>query len=121
MIKFNLKCEHGHGFESWFGSNVDFEKLQSRDLISCVICGSCEVSKAVMAPRLQAEARKPELSKNPPIDDVGAKFPEEARKIHYGESPQRAIIGQAKLEEARELLEEGVPVLPIGIKPKQVN
>jgi hypothetical protein len=121
MIKFNLKCEHGHGFDSWFGSNTDYEKLQTRGLISCVICGSCEVSKAVMAPRVAAEAQAPNLREKPLVDDVGAKFPDEARKIHYGEAPNRPIMGQAKIEEAQALLEEGVPVLPMGIKPKQVN
>jgi len=121
MIKFNLKCEHGHGFDSWFSSNEDYDKLSARGLISCVICGSCDVSKAIMAPRVQAEASAPDLREKPPLDDVGKNFPEEARKIHYGEVPERPIIGQAKIEEAKALLEEGVPVLPMGIKPKQVN
>ena len=121
MIKFNLKCEDGHLFESWFGSNEDYEKLHNRSMISCLICGSCVVSKAIMAPRVQADVSKPDLRETPPIDDVGSKFPEEARKIHYGDAPQRAIFGQAKIEEARELLEEGVPVVPIAPKPKQVN
>ena len=121
MIKFNLKCKDGHGFDSWFGSNDDYEKLHSRGLVSCVICGSCEVSKAVMAPRVMAESAAPDLREKPPLDDVGNKFPEEARKMHYGESPERPIIGQAKIEEARVLLEEGVPVIPMGVKPKQVN
>ena len=121
MIKFNLKCTHGHGFDSWFGSNSDYEKLQARGLVSCVVCGSCDVSKAIMTPRVQPKSTSAGLREKPPLDDVGAKFPEEARKIHYGEAPERPIIGQAKLEEARALLEEGVPVLPLGFKPKQVN
>jgi len=121
MIKFNLKCEQGHGFDSWFGSNNDYEKLRGRGLISCVICGSSEVAKAIMAPRVQAETHAPDLREKPPLDDVGRNFPEEARKIHYGEAPERPIIGQAKIEEARELLEEGVPVLPMGLKSKLVN
>lgn len=74
-----------------------------------------------MTPRVQAESAAPEPSEIPPLHDVGSRFPEEARKIHYGESPKRAIIGQAKVEEARELLEEGVPVMPMPPKPKQVN
>ncbi|NOR61301.1 MAG: DUF1178 family protein [Rhodobacteraceae bacterium] len=121
MIKFNLKCEQGHGFDSWFGSNEDYEKLHGRGLVSCVICGSCKVSKAVMAPRVKAESTAPDLREKPLLDDVGSNFAEEARKIHYGETPERPIMGQAKIEEARALLEEGVPVLPMGIKPKQVN
>ena len=121
MIKFNLKCEQGHGFDSWFGSNDDFEKLRGRGLITCVICGSCEVSKAIMAPRVVPDSATPELRKKPLVDDVGSNFPEEARRIFYGEAPKRSIIGQAKIEEAKELIDEGVPVLPIDWKPKQVN
>ncbi len=121
MIKFNLKCEHGHGFDSWFGSNADYEKLQQRGLISCVICGSCVVSKAIMAPRVAQNHTAPDLREKPPVEDVGTKFPEEARKMHNGDAPKRAIMGEAKIEEARALLEEGVPVVPVGIKPKLVN
>lgn len=121
MIKFNLKCEYGHRFDSWFGSNSDFEKLHARGLVSCVVCGSCHVTKAIMAPQVQAESAPPDLQKKPPIVDVGEKFPEEARKMYYGEAPERAIMGQAKPEEAKALLDEGVPVLPLGFKPKQVN
>jgi hypothetical protein len=121
MIKFNLKCEHGHEFESWFGSDADYRKLRGRKLVSCVICGSCEVSKAIMAPRVSKDAPAPNLREKPPMDDVGTEFPEEARKIFYGKAPQRPIMGQANPQEARELLEEGVPVVPIMPKPKQVN
>jgi len=121
MIKFNLKCAQGHGFDSWFGSNEDYEKLRQRGLISCVICGGSAVSKAVMAPRVAQETKAPDLREKPKVDDVGAKFPEEARRIHYGEAPNRPIIGQARLEEAKDLIDEGVPVLPIGWKPDQVN
>ncbi len=121
MIKFNLKCERGHEFDSWFGSNEDYEKLRRRGLISCVVCGSCEITKAIMAPRVAGEIEAPDLREKPLVDDVGTKFPEEARKMHYGEAPVRPIMGEAKIEEARALLEEGVPVLPMGIKPKQVN
>ena len=121
MIKFNLKCAQGHGFDSWFGSNDDYEKLSGRNMISCVICGSCDVTKAIMAPRVAQEATAPDLRKKPLVDDVGTGFPDEARRIHYGEAPKRPIIGQAKLEEAKELIDEGVPVMPIGVKPEQVN
>ncbi len=121
MIKFNLKCRHGHGFESWFGSNEDFEKLQARGLISCMVCGETDISKAIMAPQVVSEAVGKGEDPSPAVDDVGEKFPDEARKIFYGEAPERPIIGQAKLEEARELVDEGVPVVPVGWKPKQVN
>ena len=121
MIKFNLKCKQAHRFESWFGSNDDYEKLRAKNLISCIVCGSFEVEKAIMAPRISAESPKPRLSDKPLVDDVGAAFPEEARKMHHGETPERPIMGQARPEEARALLEEGVPVLPLAIKPGKVN
>jgi hypothetical protein len=121
MIKFNLKCKNEHRFESWFGSNEDYEKLRAKKLISCMICGSFAVEKAIMAPRLSADTPKPALSDKPPVDDVGTAFPEEARKMHYGDAPKRAIMGEAKLEEAKALLDEGVPVVPMGLKPKLVN
>jgi len=121
MIKFNLKCDQDHRFESWFGSNDDYEKLRAKKMISCMICGSSVVEKAIMAPRLSADTPAPALSNKPPVDDVGTAFPEEARKMHYGEAPKRPIMGEAKLEEAKALLEEGVPVLPMGLKPKRVN
>jgi hypothetical protein len=121
MIKFNLKCENAHCFESWFGSNDDYEKLRAKNLIYCMVCGTSAVKKAIMAPRLASDTAEPALSDKPPVDDVGTAFPEEARKMHYGDTPARPIMGQAKLEEAKALLEEGVPVLPMGIKPKQVN
>jgi len=121
MIKFNLKCEHGHEFDSWFGSNADYDKLHRRGLVSCVVCGSSAVNKAVMAPRVAQDALSVDLREKPLVDNVGKEFPDEARKIHYGEAPERPIIGEAKLEEARELIEEGVPVVPVGWKPKQAN
>ncbi len=121
MIKFNLKCDHGHGFDSWFGSNADYAKLRARGLVICIICGSIKVEKAVMAPKVSTAPAANELSEAPKIDDVGSDFPAEARRIHSGEAEKRPIIGQAKLEEARALIDEGVPVLPMGWKPKQVN
>ncbi len=121
MIKFNLKCSGGHGFESWFGSNSDYEKLRAKGLISCMVCGSSEVEKAIMAPQVRAEPAAKPLREKPKIDDVGRDFPDEARRIHAGEAPKRAIIGQAKVEEAQALIDEGVPVLPVDWKPKQVN
>ncbi len=121
MIKFNLKCSNGHGFESWFGSNADFEKLRDKRLVSCVACGSLEVEKAIMSPQVCLDGPSKPLREKPKVDDVGHNFPAEARRIHAGEAPNRAIIGQAKIEEARALVEEGVPVFPVGWKPKQVN
>lgn len=74
-----------------------------------------------MAPRVSLETPQEELREKPLVDDVGAAFPDEARRIFYGEAPERPIIGQAKIEEARALIDEGVPVLPVGLKPKLVN
>ncbi len=109
------------GFDSWFGSNKDYDKLLARGLVSCVICGSTQVTKAIMAPQVTLESAVEELREKPLVDDVGEAFPAEARKIHSGEAPDRPIIGQAKIEEARALIDEGVPVIPLGWKPKQVN
>ena len=129
MIKFSLKCDNGHGFEAWFRDSGDYETQNKRGFLECPTCGSGHVSKALMAPnvatarkreevavatgnavqrevvaKLQAMAREVRKSG----EDVGARFPEEARKIHYGESKQRDIYGEATTAEAKELHDEGV-------------
>ncbi len=139
MIKFSLKCGKGHRFESWFGSNDDFEMLKSRNLVTCSICGSDAVSKAIMAPRIAAdpsETEKPLSRPQTPAEqalrelrhkieseseDVGTAFATEARKIHDGEAPNRSIIGEARPEEAKALLEDGIEVMPLPWLNKEVN
>lgn len=132
MIVFDLKCGGGHVFEAWFASTAAFEDQQARGLLSCAICGACEVEKAVMAPRVGAKsnsvtapapmatARKmlaalaaAQAVALPRSRWVGRRFAEEARAIHEGISPGETIHGQATAEEARALADDGVTVMPL--------
>lgn len=144
MIKYSLKCEAEHAFEGWFSSGSDFDGQQARGLVTCPVCGSASVSKALMAPAVatahSGDAEVPMamagggvpaemIAKMREIvthiransEDVGARFPEEARKIHYGEAPARGIIGQAKQEEIGALLEEGIEIAPLPVLPEDAN
>ena len=142
MIKFDLICDEQHRFEAWFSSNSDFENQRDRKLVECPHCGSVNVEKALMAPSVST-ARSKEASMNLAMnttqkaaieqlrqavktirdnsEDVGERFPEEARKIHYGETEERGIIGQAKPDEVKSLLEEGVGVAPLPDLPEDNN
>ena len=142
MIRYELSCDNGHTFEGWFGSADDFDRQQRMALVACPNCGSAHVAKRLMAPSVST-ARKKErrqelvvqagqkemMSKLREIvstiransEDVGERFPEEARKIHYGETEQRGLIGRASAEEVRELLEEGVEVAPLPVLPDDTN
>jgi hypothetical protein len=141
LIRFGLACEHGHEFDGWFRSGDDFDKQKKRGLIDCPECGSHRVDKALMAPAvstgrkqekmalaLGAEQRRvmkemkalsEKLREN--ADYVGDKFAEEARKIHFGETDQRGIYGEATTEEAKSLAEDGVPFMPIPVFPEDRN
>lgn len=136
MIKYELKCRKAHVFEAWFYDSAAYDKQAAGGKVVCPVCGSRKVSKAPMAPRLarskgaQAadEARqmakamkaltelREHVEKN--ADYVGEKFPEEARKIHYGETDKRNIYGEASKEEAKELAEEGIDVAMIPWLPR---
>ena len=144
MIKYSLICEQNHDFEVWFGSSEDYETQRKRGFIECPVCGSSKVSKALMTPGV-AGTKKNKSEQIPmaatpqmPIEmveklreikshiektseNVGDKFPEEARKIHYGESEARGIYGKASIEEAANLMEEGVGVMPIPDLPEDKN
>lgn len=143
MKVLNLQCSHAHGFEGWFGSEDDFQDQLARGLVECPLCGDTGVSKLPSAPRLNLGASEPAApapapqgkqevmsSPNPQLqaawmqlvkqvmahtEDVGENFAEEARRIHYGESEERGIRGQASKEETQALLEEGINVLPLPI------
>lgn len=141
MKVLNLQCRHAHGFEGWFASEDDFQAQLARGLVECPVCGDAEVAKLPSAPRLNLGASEPaapaaakqEVMNAAPnaqlqaawmqlvrqvmanTEDVGERFAEEARKIHYGESEDRGIRGQASREETQELLEEGISVLPLPI------
>lgn len=135
MIKYTLKCDEDHQFESWFQSFDAFETLAKSGHLLCAVCGSAKVSRAIMAPAVPAKGNKTDLSApmsdaeaalsklraevEASSDDVGLSFAQEARKMHDGEVPERAIHGTAKLEDAKKLIEDGVPVAPIPFMPKR--
>ena len=132
MILFDLMCTSNHVFEAWFHDAATFERQSAAGQIACPMCGETHVAKAPMAPRVvtrrSGEAAQPsdgdaalarELYKElarlyehieNSCDYVGDRFPEEARKIHYGESEGRSILGEASDDETRDLLDEGVAV-----------
>lgn len=131
MIAYQLQCRNGHGFEGWFPDSAAFDAQQADGKLVCPSCNSRKVEKAVMAPaiagkaREQAEARAALRALRQKMladaEHVGGAFPEEARKIHYGEADARAIYGEASGEEVEALLEEGVPVAPLPPDPDAGN
>jgi hypothetical protein len=155
MIRYNLRCERGHAFESWFQSSQAYESQEKRSLVTCPACGSAKVERAIMAPQIvskrkdragpapvaSTEAAAPtstplmmaqerelraklkelrdHIVKN--ADNVGERFPNEARKMHYGDIEHRPIYGEASPEEARSLIDEGVEVSPLPVLPEDRN
>jgi hypothetical protein len=156
MIHYNLRCERGHAFESWFQSSSAYEAQEKRELVNCPICGSAKVERAIMAPQivtrkgresaapapaaatdvtapastplLMAQERelraklkelRDHIVKN--ADNVGERFPNEARKMHYGDIEHRPIYGEASPDEARALIDEGVDVAPLPVLPNDRN
>jgi len=131
MIRFQLRCSREHEFEAWFRSSAAYDEQRQAGQVGCAVCGSTEVEKAVMAPALLAPAASHEYNLSKPSspaeavlaalrrkieatsDYVGPEFATEARRIHCGESDRRAIWGEASLDDARSLKEDGVPVAPI--------
>jgi hypothetical protein len=142
MKVLNLQCSRRHGFEGWFASEDDFQGQLARGLVECPMCGDTAVTKMLSAPRLNLGAAAPAESRQEVVsvpetdlqvawlkmvrhvmantDDVGERFAEEARRIHYGETEQRGIRGQASAEDTEALLEEGIGVLPLPI-PKALK
>ncbi len=148
MIKYALACEQAHEFESWFPSSDAFETQRKRGFVTCPFCNSAKVEKQIMAPsvartdktpapaapeaqpvavlsdkereiRAALRALREHVLKN--SENVGKGFVEEARKMHYGETEERSIYGEADLAEARALLEEGIDVLPLPVVPDDRN
>lgn len=142
MKVLDLHCEHQHAFEGWFGSEADFQDQLSRELVECPVCGSTRISKKLSAPRLNlsspAAAPADDASRDVVVvnpgsaemqaawlkmvrhvmahsEDVGERFAEEARRIHYGETEERNIRGKASAKETEALLEEGISVLPLPV------
>lgn len=158
MIRYSLKCSDGHQFESWFASSDAYETLRGKAMVVCATCGSADVDKALMAPRVNhvskaegaANAPSPaqtsaDVSNSNPATQVslsqpntevekaiaalrakveasssyvGKDFVRQARQMHQGERPNTAIHGEARLDEAKALIEEGVPVMPLPFTPK---
>jgi hypothetical protein len=157
MIRYNLRCERGHAFESWFQSSGAYDSQVKRKLVSCPACGSAKVEKAIMAPQI-GRKKKDGASSQPPeaastevstvpstplmmaqerelraklkelrdhvtknADNVGERFPNEARKMHYGDIEHRPIYGEASPDEARSLIDEGIEVTPLPVLPDDRN
>lgn len=124
MILFDLRCANGHGFEAWFRDGATYDRQAQAGEISCATCGNAEVSKALMAPavasgpkldehhaaKVLGKLREVQRHIETNFDHVGRQFPEEARKIHYGEVEKRSIYGEATRAEAKELSDEGIKV-----------
>ena len=158
MIRYTLRCERDHAFESWFQSSAAYETQEKRKLVTCPVCGSAEVERAIMAPRIVSKKGRDSAAPAPapaaptdvtapastPLmmaqerelraklkelrdhivknaDNVGERFPNEARKMHYGDIEHRPIYGEASPEEARSLIEEGVEVSPLPVLPDDRN
>lgn len=137
MIRYSLKCANGHRFDSWFQSASAYEKLETSGLVACAECGSTEVVKDIMAPRVAASRKSASQAPAPQRDIdpkeqalaalkahveenatyVGGDFAKQAREMHLGDAPEQAIYGEAKLDEARDLIEDGVPVAPLPFRP----
>lgn len=148
MIRYQLVCDQGHGFEGWFRDSAAFDDQAGRRLLTCAACGSTAITKALMAPQVVSSREKrakprpqPQPQRHashvPPemlemmrklrdhiresSENVGDRFPEEARRIHYDESEARSIHGEASLEEAKALLEEGIEIHPLPVLPEDKN
>jgi len=156
MIRYSLRCERDHGFESWFQSSSAYDSQVKRKLVTCPACGSAKVEKAIMAPQIVSKKGRDNAAPAPaastdvtasgstPLmmaqerelraklkelrdhivknaDNVGERFPNEARKMHYGDIEHRPIYGEASPDEARSLIDEGVEVSPLPVLPDDRN
>jgi len=139
VIVLNLLCDQGHRFEGWFASGEAFRDQSERHLVHCPQCQTSAVSQLPSAPHVKRGAGEPAATQAEPAvatgvpamaqlhqalvklarqaENVGERFPEEARRIHYDEAPARSIRGVATADETRELLEEGIAVLPAPVPP----
>ena len=137
MIRYNLSCDQGHDFDSWFQSAAAYDRLAGQGHVACALCGSTAVEKALMAPALRPADRTETAPLAAPqsgleqklaalrahieetSDYVGLSFAAEARAMHDGLVPERAIHGEARPDEARRLIEDGIPVAPLPFLPKR--
>jgi hypothetical protein len=142
LIRYSLTCDNAHEFEGWFSEGADFDRQVATGFLTCPVCHSAAISKLLMAPSVSTARKKDEMQTlamdamrrealqklkeavaavKANSEDVGTQFPEEARKIHYGEADARGIIGQATVDEAQALLEEGIEIAAIPALPEDVN
>ena len=147
MITYNLACARGHEFEGWFKDSAAYDSQEAGAALACPVCGDGHVKKAIMAPSVRNSVTKakgktdiapnqadaPDAKKlrqfmagyrkfvEENADYVGPRFPEEARKIHYGEAEERHIYGESTIGEARELIEEGIAIAPVPPDPADLN
>ena len=160
MIRYTLRCERDHAFESWFQSSSAYDSQVRRKLVTCPVCNSTKVEKAIMAPQIvskkgrdnavptpapaPAAPAETTASESTPLlmaqerelraklkelrdhivknaDNVGERFPNEARKMHYGDIEHRPIYGEASPDEARSLIDEGIEVTPLPVLPDDRN
>ncbi|MDA8851915.1 DUF1178 family protein [Hyphomicrobiales bacterium] len=139
MIKYSLECNQSHTFDAWFSDSLNFEKQNKNNQISCPNCSSLKIKKSIMAPSIPSKNYKSNLLNEKKdkvevilskvrkhvednFDYVGDKFADEARSMHYGEKEEREIYGETTIEDAVDLIEEGVNVKPmLGVDPKLKN
>ena len=145
MIKYRLECSSGHEFESWFRASADFDSQSLAGEIACPFCGSIDIEKQPMAPSIVTKAAVASRFAGPAAmqggdakatlealraikktvfentEDVGPRFADEARKMHFGEIEERQIRGSSTLEEARELVDDGVPFGILPALPEDLN
>lgn len=133
MIVFDLQCrDGGETFEAWFRSTADYDDQLAAGLLQCPLCGSANVGKAPMAPRVPRNSSDAPLARLAKVQDellrdsrwVGDEFAETARAMHSGELEPARVHGQATLEQAKSLVEDGVPIAPLPlpvVPPAQVN
>ena len=141
MIKYSLGCNNHHRFEAWFRSGDAYDRQAKRRLVVCPDCGSTDIEKVPMAPallktgRASPQAAPSEVMPRPSLadlrrfrnevmaksEDVGKEFSEEARRIHFGDAEERSIRGEATLEEARALVDDGVPFGLVPPLPEDQN
>ncbi len=131
MIRFHLKCDQNHAFDSWFQSGDAFDKLVTAGMVTCTSCGSRKVTKSIMAPAVStsSEITAPMPTENAiatlrdkieaTSDYVGTGFVKEARDMHDGVVPERPIYGEANLKDAKKLVDDGIPIVPLPFMPRK--
>jgi len=142
VIRFNLRCDADHEFDGWFASNEGFDEQKRRGFVTCPHCNSKKIEKSLMAPQVSTgrtkdaiavstmdQARKAVFAEMKKLretvtekgENVGTRFAEEARKIHYGEADDRLVYGEADREQIEDLVDEGVAIAPLPVLPDDAN